>query len=209
MRFGIICEGFTDKPTIKNILCGYFSIQNPNSEIAELQPPFGQTDGGGWRPLLQYLTSLRFQEDVLNNEFVILHIDTDVSMDFNVPHIDSIGNELSVEVLVQNISHKLIAKINEGLLDFYSDNANKIIFAISVHSIECWLVAYYAEHAEIHNCFDVLRAVKLPNNIQVSKKQRTYDTLSKPFLNPDNINIVAQKSPSFNLFIQQLHTITL
>jgi hypothetical protein len=209
MRFGIVCEGFTDKPTIKNILCGYFSIQNPNREIAELQPPFGQTDGGGWRPLLQYLTSLRFQDDVLNNEVVILHIDTDVSMDFDVPHVDNNGNELSVEDLVRNISNKLISKINEGLLDFYTDNANKIIFAISIHSIECWLVAYYAEHAEIHNCFEVLRMVKLPNNIQVSKKQRTYEKLSQPFLDLDNIHIVAQKSPSFHLFIQQLHNIHL
>lgn len=218
-KFGLACEGVTDKATIRNILCGYFSIKNPADEIGEPEAPFGQTDGGGWRPFLQYLTLERFQDDFENFEFLILHIDTDVSKDFDVPHKDEGGNLLSAEVLVENIISKLKEKINEKESGVYEEYADKIIFAISVHSIECWLLVYYAECVELHDCsvkvcsnsfcFNKLKSVKFPKNTQLAKKRHNYDVISEPFSKRKNIDAVAQKDPSFHIFIQSLAAIEL
>jgi hypothetical protein len=213
MKFGLACEGITDHITIANILCGYFSNPDLDEEIAELQPSFDETEQkqgeGGWRMLLQYLTLARFREDVLNTEYVILQIDSDISEEFSVSSKDNDGNELPTEILIENIIATLVFNINSGKSGFYNSHANKIIFAISVHSLECWLVACHSEQIVTHNCFDILKTVINPNNIRVVKKRKNYDQLSQSFLNRDNINIVAKKSPSFNSFIQQLHNITL
>jgi hypothetical protein len=209
-KFGIVGEGITDQITIENILCGFFK----NIELDDEFDYLPSNKKGGWSAILKYLALEDFRNDMLNNEFIVLQIDTDVSNDFDVPHIDENNNELTVEKLVTNVITKLITKINEGQLGFYGDYANKIIFAISVSSLECWLVAHYAAYyiekvISHESCFDELRKQKFPNNFQVAKSYSKYDTLSQPFLNPDNIHIVAQKSPSFHLFIQQLQTITL
>jgi hypothetical protein len=214
-KFGIVGEGITDQITIENILCGFFDSVELEDDINYLQPPRNKPDKGGWGEILKYLAREDFRNDILNNEFVILQIDTDVSNDFDVLQIDENNNELTVENLVNNVIIKLITKINEGQLGFYSDHADKFIFAISVSSLDCWLVAYYVnyyiEQVIINNegCFSQLRKEKFPNNFQVAKNHSKYNILSKPFLNPDNIHIVAQKSPSFNLFIQQLQNIPL
>lgn len=206
-KFGLACEGVTDKATLKNVLCGYFSIENPDDVIGEPESPFDQSNGGGWRPFLQYLTLERFQDDFENFEFLILHIDTDVSKDFDVPHEDENGNTLPAEVLVENIIFKLKEKINEKESGVYEDYADRIIFAISVHSIECWLIAHYAEQVEIHDCFDKLKSIKFPNNMQLAKKQRKYDVISSPFLERKNIEAAANKNLSFRIFIQSLESI--
>jgi len=76
-----------------------------------------------------------------------------------------------------------------------------------VHSLECWLVAHHAEQSVIHDCFEVLKTVINPNVIRVTKKQKNYDQLSKPFLDRINIDAVAKKDPSFRVFIQALASI--
>ena len=212
-KFGIVGEGYTDKVVIEHILRGFFAEQNLEDEIN----PLPESDKGGWEIICKYLASRDFRSDVSNHEILILQIDSDITTkeedarDFGVFYKDEQGNELSAEELIANIITQLVYKINTGKSGFYNLYADKIIFAISVHMTECWLVAYYVDDAIIHNCDETLRKTKLPNNIQFSKKKKSgcHEKLSQIFLNIDNINIVAQKSPSFNLFIQQLHNITL
>jgi hypothetical protein len=214
IKFGIVGEGVTDQITIKNILCGFFENPDLDDEIDYLP----SNKKGGWRAILKYLTLEDFRNDILNTQFVILQIDTDISKrpedaeEFGVFYKDEYGNELVIEELIAKITAKLVNNINTGELGFYEQYANKIIFAISVHSTECWLVAaHIPEQITIHDCDKVLLTAKIPNNIQFSKKQRSkcHEKLSQAFLEPDKIQIVSQKSPSFNLFIQQLQNISL
>jgi hypothetical protein len=213
-KFGIVGEGYTDKVVIENILCGFFTEQDREEEINHLP----ESDKGGWEVICNYLASMDFRFDVSNHEKLILQIDSDITTKeedarkFGVFYQDEHGNELSAEALIANIIIQLVNKINTGKSGFYELYADKIIFAICVHCTECWLVAYYTNDATvIHDCDKKLQEIKLPNNIQFSKKQKSgcHAKLSEPFLNKDNIDIVAQKSPSFNLFIQQLHNISL
>ncbi|MGK0290834.1 MAG: hypothetical protein ACI86H_002297, partial [bacterium] len=102
MKFALACEGITDQIALENILCGFFDDEYLDDEITYLQPPFDTTDAkqsgyGGWELLLDYLKTTRFRDDVVNNEVIILQIDTDISQEKNldVSHYDSSNQELS------------------------------------------------------------------------------------------------------------------
>jgi len=219
MKFGLACEGVTDQITLENILCGYFNNADLDEEIGQLQPLYDETNQkqqgqGGWEPLLSYLKSSRFRDDVLNTEYVILQVDSDDSehQNFGVAHRDANNQSLPPEALIKNISSKLISVIDSGEQDFYATHENKIIFAISVHSLECWLYAYYntkiLKAPKITNYYKALEYLANQKNILKNqpfvKNYRCYQQLSEVFLKRKNIDVVAQKDPSFNCFIQEL-----
>lgn len=215
MLFGLACEGVTDQITIENILCGYFKNTDLDEEIIQLQPPFDETDqkqksGGGWTMLLKhYLNTERFRDDVLNNNFIVIQVDTDVSnrKGFDVSQIDNDNLPLTPEVLITNVIAKLVVIIDSGETGFYQQHSEKIIFCISVHSLECWLYAHHNENPlsepKITDCYDALSDL-LPS---IKKNYRCYDVYSQAFLNRENINAVAQKDPSFRVFIESLEKI--
>lgn len=227
MLFGLACEGPTDQITIENILCGYFDYPDLDADIAPLQPLFDETSQkqkageiGGWTGLLNYyLCSKRFRDDVLNTRFVIIQVDTDVSNDkgFDVPHIDEQNNHLSPGVLISDVIAKLISTIETGEEGFYEEHAEKILFAVSVHSIECWLYAHYnnkepLKSPKITGCERALLHLygkgtnpslsKIKPNID--KNYNSYNKLSQPFLKRRHIDEVVQKDPSFRVFIESL-----
>lgn len=203
--FGLAAEGVTDQVTIETILCGYFNNPDLDESITYLQPLYDETDqksaGGGWSILLKYLASTYFRDDVVNTEFMVLQIDSDIADKLGI----SGSHQLSIDVLVNHIKTKLIACINSGAAHFYEDHAEKFLFAICVHSLECWLVAHYAEQSAIHDCFEVLKAANL--SMRVTKKRENYRQLSEPFLNRNHIDAAANKDLSFRLFIQALAVI--
>lgn len=213
MLFGLACEGVTDQITIENILCGYFKNLD-DEEITHLQPPFDETDRkqkdfGGWQMLLAYLSTTRFRDDVLNNKFIVVQIDTDVSdeIGFDVSKFGDDNQPLTLEVLIANVIAKLVATIDSGEAGFYRRHSEKIIFSVSVHSLECWLYAYHNKKTpskpKLTGCFNAL-SYSLP---KVEKTYRCYDELSRNFLKRKNIDLVATKDPSFCVFVQSLEKI--
>lgn len=214
MLFGLACEGPTDQITIENILCGYFENTDLDGEISERQPHLDETDQkqivpGGWSNLLKYLRSTRFRDDVLNYKFIVIQVDTDVSNEkgFDVPQVDAKNQPLTPEILITHVITKLITIIDSGEMGFYQQHSEKIIFCISVHSLECWLYAHHNKKSlskpKITGCYKAL-AHLLPST---EKTYRCYDQLSQAFLKRENIAAVAKKDPSFRVFIQSLATI--
>jgi|WetSurMetagenome_2_1015567.scaffolds.fasta_scaffold02173_9 hypothetical protein len=222
MKFGIAYEGATDYITIKNILRGCFPNLHPKKQIHSLQPSLDETDGkqlnfGGWEELFAYLESVYFYDALENSvDYVIIQIDTDESqhVNFNISHCDENNEELEVEQLIENVKNKLISIINKKN-NLYEDYAEKIIFAISVHSLECWFYAFYDKKQrnkpKIKGCFDALRRLpnlpKCENSKTVEKNYDCYNILSQPFLKLKNIDVVSQKDPSFRIFIQAFENI--
>jgi hypothetical protein len=213
MLFGLACEGVTDQITIENILCGYFKNLD-DEEITHLQPLFDETDQkqkdfGGWQMLLAYLGTTRFRDDVLNNKFIIIQVDTDVSSEigFDVLQVDANNQPLTPEELITNVIVKLVETIEDGEVGFYQPHSEKIIFCISVHSLECWLYAYHNKKTlskpKITGCYGALSYL-LPDT---AKTYRCYDELSRYFLKHKNIELVVTKDPSFHVFIQALKKI--
>jgi hypothetical protein len=212
VKFALACEGITDQIAIENILCGFYKdYDDLDEEIEPLQPPYDATtqkqkDGefGGWEMLLEYLSEKRFRDDVVNSEYLIIQIDSDISKhkNFSVSHTDSANNELSIADLIENISKRLIEQINSKQ-NFYQKHEDKIIFAISVHELECWILPHYKtyKNEKIKGCGEALeRAYKK----KILKAYNTYDDLTKPFIKNKNLSKIISKSTSLEIFINNL-----
>jgi len=203
-KFGLAGEGITDQIVIENILCGlYKDYDDLYSEISPLEPLRDETNRkqeentGGWNRLLTYLSESRFRDDVLNSEYVIIQIDSDISDDINF----GVAKETEcIDTYVDNISKRLIESIDENV-DFYEEHKSKIVFAISVHSLECWLLTIYNKN-EINNC--IKRLQREEKKIPVVKNYDTYDKLSRPFLKNKNLIKFSSKNKSFEIFINSL-----
>jgi hypothetical protein len=214
MIFGLACEGVTDQIILQNILCGYFENPDLDEEINQLQPLLDETDKkqknfGGWQMLLAYLVSSRFHDDVLNNKYIIIQVDTDVSNEtgFDVSQVNVDNQLLTVEDFIKNVIEKLIDIINGAKTDFYQQHSERIVFCISVHSIECWLFSYYNNKAlkkpKITGCYKALSRL-----IQgLEKNYQSYDKISRIFLKKENIDTVSEKNPSFRFFIDALESL--
>lgn len=220
MIFGIASEGATDQAVIENILCGFFENLDLDEEISFLQPPLDltslkQADFGGWELLIKYINSTRFKEDVLNCEYIIFHLDSDITFTekFPVSYVDENNVELSASDLVAKIKKQLTEIMRDYDSDFFQKNSDKVIFSIAVHSIECWLLTYLsgAESTKIKtkNCanslFAFLRKSKgLCKNFQIKKEFRLYDHLSRNFRRKKVIDELKANETSFRLFIEEL-----
>jgi hypothetical protein len=205
--FGLACEGVTDQTVLENILYGYYGkdYEDIDDEIQRVQPPFDDTDNkGGWTRLFDYLNSDRFEDDVINNNYLIIQIDTDVSekIGFEVSSL----NITTIE-FIEKIIERLIAQIDKEK-NIYQQYKKNIIFAISVHSLECWVLPLYLKKKGeiIHNCFDKLckEVPKTSKKLKVIKNSNSYDKLSRPFLKHKELLKIASKNSSFQIFINSL-----
>jgi len=220
-QFSIAGEGVTDQVVIENILCGYFESLDLEGEINYSHPLYDETDQkqrgfGNWTLLLDYLDHSDFRADVLNCEFIVIQVDTDISNEkgFDVSQFDANNQPLTPEVLITHVIAKLVATIESGETGFYQEHAERIIFAVSVHSIECWLYAHYnnkesLKSPKITGCAKVLSHYLLNKDknkafTRIEKNQPCYNKLSQPFQKRQHIDAVAQKDPSFRVFIQSL-----
>ena len=213
ITFGLITEGLTDQIVIENILSGYF---NTNDLIVNpLQPERdkdndNKSDYGGWTLVFKYCKSEDFKKSFQFNNYVIIHIDTDVSEDINygISHQDENG-ELSPEQLIEKVKEKFKSLIGE---DFYSKYYDKIIFAIAVHSIECWLLPlFYTDNRKqkIKNCLDTLNKalIKTKNNFTIdAKNPRYYRTLSDSYSKHQTLMKHYPNNPSLKIFIEEIQT---
>lgn len=211
IKFALACEGVTDQIVIENILCGFYKDYDDLDEnIQAFQPLYDETkkkqlDGefGGWEMLLEYISEKRFRENVLNSKYMIIQIDTDISEHEN---FGIIQHNLSTEELITKIKERLILKI-DSKKDFYENNKEKIIFAISVHSLECWILPLYKDYKneKITGCYETL--LRESKSITVLKDYKTYEKLSKPLLKNKMLLQVIQKNESLNIFISELPNI--
>ncbi|MDD4854675.1 MAG: hypothetical protein PHQ22_06155 [Sulfuricurvum sp.] len=207
LKFGLACEGATDQAVIENILCGFYNDKNLRQEIKAFQPLFDETqqkqlegEFGGWEILLKFISTKRFRQEVINNHYMIIQIDTDISehKNFGVSQ-----NNLSIEELIGNVKERLIAQIDSNK-PFYELYQEKIIFAISVHSLECWILPLYKDikSEKITGCLETLQ--RESKSIQVTKEYKNYYDLSRPLLKNKKLLQIATKNSSLQIFINCL-----
>jgi hypothetical protein len=177
--FGLISEGITDQIVIENILVGYYNSKNIILDM--LQPLRDETDenlavsDGNWHKVFEYCKSKQFRDafSVREDYYVIIQLDTDFLFtehyskeDYPIITHDASNVRLSVDNLVQSMVDFFIQLIGES---FYKKHEEQIIFAISVDSIECWLLPiYFADNKErSKNKVNVLRHLF---GLKISKK---------------------------------------
>lgn len=210
--FGLITEGATDQAVLKNILIGYFN--DFDLTVREIQPSLDATDAsqmsefGGWYNVFLYCQSDYLAAAFEQNDFIIIHIDSDCSHEthFFVPKVK--GETL--EIYVERIKNRLQSVISKQMGDeLYTKYAQRIIFAIAIDEIECWLLPlFYTDknQAATNNCLFKLNQ-KLPNNSLINpnnKDKRIYQRISRAFIKTKTFQQVYPKNPSFRLFIEAL-----
>lgn len=210
--FRLITEGVTDQITLETILSIFY--KDPNIDVEPLQPPgdetdrYTQKDFGGWEMIFRYLQSVEFKEAIPFADYFIIQIDTDVSPQpkFGISHWEN-GRELTPEELYKRVKEKLISSMDR---DFYGEHKDKFIFAISIHSIECWFLPLYYDDkrkSKLIHCLDTLNQKLRKEGFTIDsqkKKSRYYETISKKFKTRENLVKLAGCSPSFKMFLREL-----
>ncbi len=204
-KFGLACEGITDQIVLENILCGFYKdYDDLDDEIIAFEPLRDATgkkqeeNSGGWTRLLTYLSESRFQDDVLNSEYTIIQLDTDIS---DREDFDVLKGTLTTEELIVKVIEKLVERIDTV---FYEENGEKIIFAISVHSLECWILPLYKDlkKEKIMGCFETLQ--RESKKIKVVKEYNVYDKLTRDFTKYKDLMPIVAKNSSFKIFVNSL-----
>lgn len=215
MKFGLICEGATDFHVLKHITQAYFS----EATILDIQPRLdarqiktGIDEFGGWEQVSSFLQTDQFEVTVENTDFVIIQIDTDVCEhpNFNASSIALADSDH--DIFYEQITSKLIELMDKYELGTYEYYKHKILFAISVHSLECWLLAYHGNKGyKVTGCFEELGTTLRRKGEKFNNKNKDaheYIRISKDLKKQKNHNVVIKKSKSFQIFVEQLQKIS-
>lgn len=206
--FALVTEGITDQALLSAILYGYCKDE---PDITEAQPVRDETDihrqgnPAGWERVLEFCTLPHFEQLFLANDFAIIQIDSDVGeeINFGVALTDN-GQAKSEIALIEEIRQLLVTKISLPIYEKYRD---RIIFAIAVHSLECWLLPAYAAKADrTINCEHHLGYAVRKSGLDYEKTHRTYEKLSKPFEKKKNLLAYKNQNVSLDAFLNSLPT---
>ncbi|MBA7535212.1 hypothetical protein ES705_27465 [subsurface metagenome] len=212
ISFGLITEGSTDQAVISNILSGYFN--NINIPINSLQPLRDETDKkryitmGGWSHVIDYCKSNKFSEAFQFYDYIIIHLDTDICEEYKVSKFDNSGRVLLPYELISEVIKKLVNNIGQ---DIFNKINKRTIFAISVHSIECWLLPiFYSDkkREKTTSCLNTLNQILIKKyGYTIDKNNKIfsyYQDISKPYIKNKNLKKYYKHNPSFKIFIDKL-----
>lgn len=218
--FGLITEGITDQKVIEKIVYGFFN--SPDVPINPLSPLRDATDenrantNSNWLEVFNYCGSEKFRTEVFLNDYLIIQIDSDALKGDSVPEKFKIAfpQNSGVNETVDAIKNKIIELIGDEL---YNSVSNKIIFAISVEQIECWLLPIYyptqkAKAAKITGCLRTLNeALNKTESFFIDKDNKNpkyYSEIAHHYRKQKGLLSKAGKlNPSLNLFLENLETV--
>lgn len=206
MKFAVVGEGLTDHIVLKNLLIGFFN--NKDLIVNRLRPL--AKEPGGWGNVLAYISSEEFENSFDFSDYIIIQIDTKECEEWS-RDIRNIGDDAEqLTAFIEQLKTVLIQKIDAEL---YEAQKDKILFAICVHEIECWLLPFNTTHKahirKMVGCYGALEKICVPKGFSLNEKNyqdgKHYDILSKEM--KDN-KILLKKSllhPALTLFINDLH----
>jgi hypothetical protein len=213
-KFALITEGPSDQLIISNLLVGYY--KNPDLLISPLQPK--KNEPGNWHKVLEYCGSSNFKGAFSFDDYVIIQIDSDIFLHEELPDeykIHSLIPYLNVDEIVALIKAKLVEIIGQ---EFYLQNQEKIIFAISVDSIECWLLPFFYQTQLITakkrtGCLGSLNDALSPRfNFTIDRNNKIlkyYETIVDNRGFRKNVHEVYHLNPSLEIFINYLEPISI
>lgn len=209
---GLIAEGPTDQAVLENLLIGYFGDYDMPQYIRHLQPLRDATDAaggmGGWTRVLEYCRSTLFQNAFDENDFLIIQIDTD--------RLNEKPFELNLSQSVETLVGQVVQQFEQLMslsfgAEFIAEHHARILFAIAVNEIECWLLPLFFTNktaSSTNNClFKLNQQLSSRNEKPIppkAKAVRQYDRLSSDFCKPKVLAAAAQKNPSLGIFIGSL-----
>jgi len=210
--YALITEGRTDQAVIENILYGFLGTYD--ADINWLLPLRDDTDlnrsenFSNWALVFEYCRSKRFRQALQLNDYVIIQVDTDVSEEpnYDVPKFEH-GKELGVFELISRVRAKLVSLITD---EIYSEFEDRIIFAVCVHSLECWLLPIFHKDKKASKTKGCLGALdmalrkKMKTQISGTKDVKLYERISSVFRRRKELRKLSAANPSLKKFIDEL-----
>jgi hypothetical protein len=207
--FSLITEGLTDQVLITFLLNGYYE---DDLDVTEAQPLRDETDESrqanhaGWENVLNYCRSEFFEQQFFTNDYVIIQIDTDICghKNFDIPL--KIGNkDRPTNEIIKDVKQHIIDCIGHAIYQKYSE---RIIFAISIHSLECWLLPLYGktnlEKERVRKCEKHITDLLKRFDIAYEKKYRAFQVICKPLLAKQKILTATTFNESLDRFVASL-----
>lgn len=217
IHFALVTEGVTDYLVLKPIIRNFF---NDTADVTQIRPEIDDTEHeiggpGGFRQVLSFCKSDGINEILKENDFVVIQIDSDISnsREIGIPHtVDDV--EVDPIDLYDLITTHLTNLFPHSVVPA---NLNKIIYAIGIHSIECWLIPVLAPKAKnvTSQCLSVLNdELLLAGYYKIPKKRKnsvrskvSFAKLTSAFTNKREITRLANYNVGFKKFVESLNTI--
>lgn len=209
LTFALITEGITDQVTIESILIGYYDAE---PEVRYIQPLRDATDKNrqgnfaGWEMVVEHCSQETLGDLFSLNDYLIIQIDTDIChlLGINMPK-EKNNKEEFAKKLIDDVIKFLISKIND---DVYNKHKDKIIFAICIHSLECWLLPLHSNekivYSKINSCEAQLRLILAKKGIDYQKTHDCYLKISKDYEKRAIIEKKMNQNISLAAFIRTL-----
>lgn len=165
---------------------------------------------------MKYLETDEFKNSFFANDFVVIQIDSDRCEEWKVG-INNVGDENGRQTVVdffKRIQECLIEKIG---VDFYGDHAAKIIFAICIHSIECWMLPFIGQHKahqmKLVNCAQAVEKIVNTKGLSINQKNyqdgKIYEMLTKEMTKQKILQKKSEVNLGLSVFIDHLKEFSL
>lgn len=217
-RIALATEGKSEHWIVKHLVQNYF--KGKEIFFRQVQPQIfndTQESVGGWLEILKFCERTDdIKSALIESDYLIIQIDTDESQNpnFGVTHTKQGSVLKTSEELFEDIVSKIRGIINPEIETEYS---NKIIFAICIHSIECWLLPiYYTNNhkKDIRNCLSTLNTELRRRNLNVippkkqkEKRQAVYENVLRNWKRRQDIASLSNHNFGFKKFIESLKMI--
>lgn len=210
-KIGVVCEGISDYKIIQHIVERY--LRDYEAYTIPLKPkitPQGKQEGfGTWQGVLKYISGDdQLIVEAINEgcKYIIIQIDTDVCEEYGV-----LKDLRNVEVFHTSIREKLNDILHQEV------DRDKVIYAISINEIECWLIPFIStDEEECSNndrCLNIVnRHIRTKGTIDKENKnssgaQALYDEILRNKKKSKDIYAVSRFNYGFTYFIDKLEAI--
>jgi len=211
----ILSEGVTDQKVITQVLLGFFADQADeleiNPEFPPTVPPGGGPEVGGWTVLKKLLESKHHLQALRYNDYLVVHIDSDCceEIGFDVSRKDrQTGKDLGPDA----IRGAVIGRLGDWLGEMSKDDRERVLFAVAVDSIECWLLPVLeskpAKQTKTIHCSRAadraLERLGRPPLRTGRNRVRRYEEEAAPYHDREVLLSTGRMSPSLDAFIAEL-----
>jgi hypothetical protein len=213
-EIAVVSEGVTDYAVLKNVLLGWFKGQPAEPFLKPYQPnPTAQGESawqefGGWENVLRYLRERKHRDALEYADYLVIQIDSDESQhpNYGVPQLEN-GRPLEPGEMAEKVAAHLRNIIGPDDCDFYGE---RIIFAICVREIECWLLPLWdkARAGKCEGCLKALNTALAKAGETVinphGKTSRPYEAAFKKYQKQSVLLDKGRQNPSLALFLDEL-----
>ena len=128
---GIVSEGVTDQIVLEAILISF--TENKSLDVRFLQPK--ENESGNWDKAFKYCESDEFKQSFGQLDYIVIQINSDFMLKEQVSEKYKINIQgIDTEQIVILFKDKIIELIGN---EWFEEYKSQIIFAISVHELEC------------------------------------------------------------------------